>query len=145
MGEVMDLEQKKMLEEMKEKRGFVLDFHKILIEEDLEFLKCYEELISTAYARQRNLSKKVKELVFIAALTALQADKSHIGAHMKVAIENGASKQEILEVLECIFPPCGVLRFMNGLDAFKETVKTNRAQNTQRLRKASKKKSGKEA
>jgi len=140
----MDLEQKKMLEEMKEKRGFVLDFHKILIEEDLEFLKRYEELISTAYARQRNLSKKVKELVFIAALTALQADKAHIGAHMKVAIENGASKQEILEVLECIFPPCGVLRFMNGLNAFKETVKTNRAQNTQRPRKASKKKPSEE-
>jgi len=144
MGEVMDLDQKKMLKEMKEKRGFVLDFHKILIEEDLEFLKRYEELISTAYARQRNLSKKVKELVFIAALTALQADKSHIGAHMKVAIENGASKQEILEVLECIFPPCGVLRFMNGLHAFKETVTTNRAQNTQRLSKASKQKTSEE-
>ena len=140
----MDLEQKKMLEEIKKKRGFVLDFHKILIEEDLEFLKRYEELISTAYARQRNLSKKVKELVFIAALTALQADKSHIGAHMKVAIENGASKQEILEVLECIFPPCGVLRFMNGLDAFKETVTSNRAQNTQRLSKASKQKPSEE-
>jgi 4-carboxymuconolactone decarboxylase len=144
MGEVMDLEQKKMLHEMKEKRGFVLDFHKLLIEEDVEFLTRYEELISTAYARQRNLSKKVKELVFIAALTALQADKSHIGAHMKVAIENGASKQEILEVLECIFPPCGVLRFMNGLNAFKETVKTNRAQNTQSLRKASKQKPSEE-
>ena len=140
----MDLEQKKMLEEIKKKRGFVLDFHKILIEEDLEFLKRYEELISTAYARQRNLSKKVKELVFIAALTALQADKAHIGAHMKVAIENGASKQEILEVLECIFPPCGVLRFMNGLDAFKETVKINRAQNTQRLSKARKQKPSEE-
>jgi 4-carboxymuconolactone decarboxylase len=144
MGEVMNLEQKKMLEEMKEKRGFVLDFHKILIEEDLEFLKRYEELISTAYARQRNLSKKVKELVFVAALTALQADKSHIGAHMKVAMDNGASKQEILEVLECIFPPCGVLRFMNGLNAFKETLKTNMAQNTQGLRKASKRKPSKE-
>jgi 4-carboxymuconolactone decarboxylase len=144
MGEVMDLEQKKMLEEIKKKRGFVLDFHKILIEEDLEFLKRYEELISTAYARQRNLSKKVKELVFIAALTALQAHKSHIGAHMKVAIENGASKQEILEVLECIFPPCGVLRFMNGLDAFKETVKINRAQNTLRLSKARKQKPSEE-
>jgi 4-carboxymuconolactone decarboxylase len=104
----------------------------------------YEELISTAYARQRNLSKKVKELVFIAALTALQADKSHLGAHMKAAMDNGASKQEILEVLECIFPPCGVLRFMNGLDAFKETVKTKRAPNTQRLRKPSKQKPSKE-
>lgn len=120
MGDVMNPEQKRMLDEIKNKRGFVLDFHKILIQEDLEFLKRYEELVATAYTRQRRLSKKVKEFVFIAALTALQAEKSHIGAHMKVAIENGATKQEILEVLECIFPPCGVLRFMNGLAALKE-------------------------
>ncbi len=140
----MDPEQKRMLEEIRNKRGFILDFHKILIEEDLEFLKRYEELISTAYARQRCLTKKVKELVFVAALTALQADKSHIGAHMKVAMDNGATRQEILEVLECIFPPCGVLRFMNGLNAFKETVKTNRAQNAQGLRKSIKQKPNKE-
>jgi 4-carboxymuconolactone decarboxylase len=118
----MDPEKEKMLEEIKRKRGLVLDFHRILIDEDMEFFKRYEELISTAYTRQRGLTKKVKELVFIAALTALQADKSHIGAHMKVAIENGATREEILEVLECIFPPCGTLRLMNGLEAFKETL-----------------------
>jgi 4-carboxymuconolactone decarboxylase len=118
----MDDEKEKMLQEIMDKRGFVLDFHKILIEEDLEFLKCYEELISTAYTKQRTLDKKVKELIFIAALTALRADKSHIGVHIKSAVENGASKKEILEVLECIYPPCGTLSFMNGLEAFKETL-----------------------
>jgi len=92
----MDDEKEKMLQKIIEKRGYVLDFHKILIEEDLEFLKCYEALISTAYANQRTLDKKVKELIFIAALTALRADKSHIGVHIKSAVENGASKKEIL-------------------------------------------------
>ena len=125
----MNLQQKRMLQKMMKKRGFVLDFHKILIEEDLEFLKRYEDLISTAYARKRSLSKKVKELVFIAALTALQAERAHIGAHMKLAVANGATRKEILEVLECIFPPCGVLRFMNGLNAFRETVEANSARN----------------
>jgi 4-carboxymuconolactone decarboxylase len=121
MGWDMDLEKKKMLEEIEKKRGFVLDFHRILIEEDMEFLKRFEEFIEAAYARQRSLTKKVKELVFIAALTALRADKSHIEIHMKEAIKNGASRREILEVLECIFPPCGALRLMNGLEAFEKT------------------------
>ena len=115
-------EKEKMLQEIMDKRGFVLDFHKVLVEEDLEFLKCYEELVSTVYANERTLDKKVKEFIFIAALTALRADKDHIGAHIRLAIEKGASKKEILEVLECIFPPCGTLSFMNGLEAYKETL-----------------------
>jgi hypothetical protein len=50
MGWDMDLEKKKMLEEIEKKRGFVLDFHRILIEEDMEFLKRFEEFIEAAYA-----------------------------------------------------------------------------------------------
>ena len=115
-------EKQQMLKEIMDKRGFVLEFHKVLIEEDLEFLKRYEGLVSYATIQERNLNKKVKELIFIAVLTALQAGKDHIAAHIRLAIENGASKQEILEVLELIYPPCGTLRFMNGVEAYIETL-----------------------
>ena len=118
----MEKKKKKILREIISKGGFVLDFHKILIEEDIEFFKYYDTLVSYATMKERTLDKKVKELVYIAVLTALEADKSHIGAHMELAIKHGASKKEILEVLECIYPPCGTLRFMKGLGAFKETV-----------------------
>ena len=115
-------EKEKMLKEIMDKRGYILDFHRILVEEDPQFLRAYKDLIFSAYTNERTLGKKVKEFIFIAALTALRADKSHIGAHMKLALENGASKKEILEVLECIYPPCGTLSFMNGLEAFKATA-----------------------
>ena len=118
----MEDEKQKMLQEMLKKRGFLLDFHKVLIEEDLEFLKRYEALISYATTDQRTLDKRTKELVFVAVLAALQAGKDHIGAHIRLAMENGASKQEILEVLELIYPPCGTLRFMNGVEAYIETI-----------------------
>jgi 4-carboxymuconolactone decarboxylase len=118
----MDDEKQKMLKEIMDKRGFVLDFHRVLIEEDLEFLKRYESLVSYATTQKRTLNKKTKELIFVAVLTALQAEKDHIGAHIKLALESGATKKEILEALELIYPPCGTLRFMKGVEAFIETL-----------------------
>ncbi len=116
----MENEKQMLLEEIKQKRGYVLSFHKILAEEAPDFLRCYEDLISVAYTKEGVLDRKVKEFVFIAALTALSADKKHIGAHIRVAVENGATKKEILDVLRCIYPPCGTLKLMNGLEAFED-------------------------
>ncbi len=118
----MGTEGEILLEEIKAKRGFILDFHRLLAEEDPQFLRRYEDMVSAAYANDRTLDKKTKELIFITALMSLEAEPSHIGAHMKLALEHGATKKEILEVLECVYPPCGTLRFMNALKAFKQAV-----------------------
>ena len=118
-------EKEKLLQEVMAKRGFVLDFHRIMIEEDPEFMKCYEALVSLVSTRQRTLEKKIKEFIFIGVLVALQADKSHIGKHIKRAVDHGATKKEILEIFELIYPPCGTLRFMNGLKAFEEYFSGN--------------------
>ena len=116
----MDEEKEELLKQVMSKRGFVLDFHRVMIEEDPEFMKRYDALVELVSTQQRTLSKKVKEFIFIGVLTALQAQKNHIGKHIRRALEQGASKKEILEVFELIYPPCGTLRFMNGLKAFKE-------------------------
>ena len=116
----MDKLKEALLKEIMSKRGYVLDFHKILIDEDPEFLKSYEELISTAYTNERTLDKKVKEFILISALTAVRASKHQIGTHIKLALEYGATKKEVLEVLECLLPPCGVPSFMNALNAYKD-------------------------
>ena len=118
----MDNLKETLLKEIMTKRGYVLDFHKILIEEDPEFLKSYEELISNAYTNERTLDKKVKEFILISALTAVRASKHQIGTHIKLALEYGASKQEILELIECLLPPCGVPSFMNVLDAYRDIL-----------------------
>ena len=115
-------EKDAMIQDIKKGRGYVLDFHKVLMEEDPDFLKTYESLIKAAYTSERALSRKMKEFIFIAALSALRAEKHHIGVHIKLAIENGASKREVLEVIECIYPPCGAVTFMNAIEAFKEAT-----------------------
>ena len=116
----MEDPKEKVLREIEQKRGFVLDFHRLLAEEDPEFLKCYEDMISASYAKEGVLGHKIREFVFIAALTALHAEKKHISIHIKRAVDCGATKKEILEILESIYPPCGTLKFMNALEAYKE-------------------------
>ena len=49
---------------------------------------------------------------------ALRADVDQIGAHMRVAMEHGATPQEILEALETVIMPMGGLAFRRGVQAW---------------------------
>jgi 4-carboxymuconolactone decarboxylase len=118
----MNREAEELLANIEQTRGYVLDHHRLLAEYDPAFLRAYEGLLSAAYTDRRNLSPREKELVFIGVLTALGASANHIRAHVKVAKKLGVGDDEILEVLELCLPPCGVVRFMNGFDVWKESV-----------------------
>jgi 4-carboxymuconolactone decarboxylase len=118
----MDDERTQLLDEILRKRGYVHDFHRTLIMEDLEFFKSYNKMISSAYGEQRTLSRKVKELIFTGVLVAMRASREHINLHIRAALEHGASKEEILETIEVAYLPSGVVSLMEGLDAYKEVV-----------------------
>lgn len=122
MEESMEKEKARILREIIEKRGFVPNFHKILIEEDLDFYKAYEKIASIAYTEERKLSRKMKELLFIGILIAMGANREHIKLHIQAALDQGATKDEILEVIELAFLPSGVVSLMEGLEAYKEVV-----------------------
>lgn len=102
------------------KRGYVLDMHRTLAAADPTFLAAYETLLDAAYLRERTLDRRVKELVYVAVLTALGSSRSHIAAHLRAALAAGATADELLEVLEQILPPCGLPRFMEGLEAWRD-------------------------
>jgi 4-carboxymuconolactone decarboxylase len=110
-----------LLAEIEARRGYIHDYHRVLANEDPEFLRSYEEFLSAAYTDQRTLSRREKELVFIGVLTALGAEQSHISAHVRVARELGVTEREILETLELCLPPCGVPRFMSAFRAWQQT------------------------
>ncbi len=121
-------QEKKYLQEMARTRGYVLDYHKVLVAEDLPFIRSLNELLAVAYTDQRRLDRKTKELIFIAALTALGAAKDHIKAHIEVAKRHGATKEEILELLEMLALPCGVPKFMLGYEAWTESFTVRRVE-----------------
>ena len=106
------------LERIQRSRGYTLDMHRIMAEADLEWAKKYSDFIEATYTGQRLLDRKTKELLQIVVEAALRADVEQIQAHVRVALREGATPQEILEALQAVIAPMGALAFRRGLQAW---------------------------
>ncbi|MCH7786695.1 MAG: carboxymuconolactone decarboxylase family protein [Chloroflexi bacterium] len=106
------------LKEAHKSRGYTLEMHRIMASADLEWAKKYGDFIEATYTGQRLLDRKTKELLQIVVEAALRADVEQIQAHVRVALREGASPQEILEALEAVIAPMGALAFRRGLQAW---------------------------
>ncbi len=115
-------EKQSYVDEMVKKRGYVLDYHKVMAAHDFEVLQAANGLVSAAYLEERRLDRKTKELIFITTLTAMRASKGHIQSHIKVALDLGLTKEEILEAIEILLPEAGVVVFQEGFEAWREVV-----------------------
>ena len=115
-------EKQAYIDEMAEKRGYVLDYHKVMTEQDFEVLQAANGLIEAAYLKERKLDRKTKELLFIVSLTVMRASKGHIQSHIRVALDLGLSKEEILEAIEITLPEAGVVVFQEGFEAWREVT-----------------------
>jgi 4-carboxymuconolactone decarboxylase len=110
------------IDDMARKRGYVLDYHKVMAKHDFEVLQAANGLVNAAYLSERLLDRKTKELIFICSLTVLRAPKGQIESHIRVALDLGVSAQEILEAIEIALPEAGVVAFQIGFDAWKSVV-----------------------
>ena len=110
------------IDEMARRRGYVLDYHKVMAKQDFPVLEAANGLVSAAYLDQRRLDRKTKELIFIVSLTVMRASKGHIQSHIRVALDLGVSAEEILEAIEISLPEAGIVAFQTGFEAWKEVV-----------------------
>ena len=115
-------EKQAYVDEMAEKRGYVLDYHKVMAAQDFEVLQAANGLIEAAYLKERRLDRKTKELLFIVSLTVMRASKGHIQSHIRVALDLGLSKEEVLEAIEITLPEAGVVVFQEGFEAWREVT-----------------------
>lgn len=122
VNEPVDAERQAYIDDMVAKRGYVLDYHKVMAKQDWDVLVAANQLVEAAYLKPRLLDRKTKELLFILSLVVMRASKAHIQSHIKVALEVGASPQEILEAIEISLPEAGVVVFQHGFEAWKEYV-----------------------
>ena len=106
------------LEETSRNRGYTLEMHRIMATADLEWARKYNQFIEATYTGQRLLDRKTKELLQIVVEAALRADVEQIQAHVRVALQEGATPQEILEALQAVIAPMGALAFRRGLQAW---------------------------
>ncbi|AYY14994.1 carboxymuconolactone decarboxylase family protein [Actinobacteria bacterium YIM 96077] len=115
-------ERQEYVDEMVRRRGYVLDYHRVMAAHDLPVLKATDGLVSAAYLDQRLLDRRTKELLFILSLTVMRAERHHITSHIRVALRHGVSAQEILEAIEIALPEAGVVAFQHGFDVWREVV-----------------------
>ena len=111
-------EARAFLEESAASRGYTLEMHRIMALADLEWAKKYGDFIDATYTGQRSLDRKTKELLQIVVEAALRADVEQIQAHVRVAFQEGATHQEVLEALQAVIMPMGALAFRRGLQAW---------------------------
>jgi 4-carboxymuconolactone decarboxylase len=117
-----DDERQAYIDEMARKRGYVLNYHKVMAKADYETLTSTNQLIEQVYLNQRSLDRRTKELIFIATLTAMRAGKGQIQSHIRAALDLGLTPQEILEAIEITLPEAGVVVFQAGFEAWREIV-----------------------
>ncbi len=109
---------REFLRRAQQTRGYTLEMHRIMAAADLEWARKYNEFIEATYTGQRTLDRKTKELLQIAVEAALRADVEQIQAHVRVALDEGATPKEILEALQAVIAPMGALAFRRGVQAW---------------------------
>jgi 4-carboxymuconolactone decarboxylase len=115
-------EKQAYVDEMARERGYVLEYHKVMALHDFEVLQAANNLVQAAYLEPRRLDRKTKELLFILSLTVMRASKGQIQSHIRVALDLGLSKEEILEAIEISLPEAGVVTFQWGFEAWRAVV-----------------------
>ena len=111
-------DKEEMLKEIAQSRGYTLEMHRIMAEVDMEWVTSYNQFINATYTGQRLLDRKTKELLQVAVEAALRADIDQIQAHIRVAIQEGATPMEVLEAMQCVIMPMGALAYRRGLQAW---------------------------
>ena len=108
----------RLIDEAAATRGYTLEMHRINALADPEWTQKYGEFIEATYTGQRLLDRKTKELLQICVETALRADQEQIQAHIRVALNAGATPREILEAMQAVIAPMGALAFRRGVQAW---------------------------
>ncbi len=112
-----ELEHKELLESMSEKLGFTPHILEILGDLDEESLKkynrCNNKLLSDGA-----LPAKVKILIALAVVASKQCERCTV-VQMQSALKNGATKEEIMEVMDVIFITSGAPAVAACRDALK--------------------------
>jgi 4-carboxymuconolactone decarboxylase len=104
------------------RRGYALNYHKVMAAQDLVVLQAADALVQAAYLEERSLGRVTKELIFVASLTVLRGEPGHIASHIRAALRAGATPRQVLEAIEIALPEAGVVAFQHGFDVWCEVV-----------------------
>jgi len=107
---------------MKKARGYMYPEWEFAARQDPEFVEAYNRLYEQSLGEGQHVSAKVREFVAIALLCFRGSERPGLVAHMRRAMEFGATPGELFEVLEACVVPGGAPTFHRGLGALMEVV-----------------------
>lgn len=94
-----------------------------LAKEDPEFMRARAPLSTLSFGEGKELSVKYKEMVIIGIL-AFRGTKDGVVAHMRRAVEHGATKRELLEAIQAAAVPGGGPTLSTGVQGLMELERT---------------------
>lgn len=105
----------KILEELKTARGgSLLDSHRVM-GNDPNLVNAFLQQYINCNKADVSIPKKYRELIVMAIGMATGTDTT-MKVHAKIAMENGATIDEIFEVIRIIFFTCGVSKLLPALE-----------------------------
>ena len=104
------------------RRGFQPYWLRFMADVDLDYLEGYERMYELTAVRRGRLPAKVRELVVVAAV-AIGRYGPGIKDHVRRAMRLGATKEEIVEVLQSASFHTGALTLVHGLIALIDVLK----------------------
>jgi alkylhydroperoxidase/carboxymuconolactone decarboxylase family protein YurZ len=125
------------------RRGFVPYWLRTMADVDVDFLEAYERIYELTAIRRGKLPPKFREMIVVAAVS-IGGYLPGIKDHIRRALRLGATKEEIIEVLQSAYFHTGALTLVHGMigliDVLKELEaekKTGRARPRARRRRRS--------
>jgi alkylhydroperoxidase/carboxymuconolactone decarboxylase family protein YurZ len=94
-----------------------------LAREDPEFMQARAPLSTLSFGEGKELSIKHKEMVIIGIL-AFRGREDGVVAHMRRAVQHGATKRELLEAVQAAAVPGGGPTLSTGVQALMELERT---------------------
>jgi alkylhydroperoxidase/carboxymuconolactone decarboxylase family protein YurZ len=96
----MTVDGRKLLEEMRAERGYLLPAHEVLAERDPEFLDAYNRMFMAANSDRSPLPPDVRELMLVALDIAAGVKPEVVASHARKAVEHGATEAQVVAAVE---------------------------------------------
>jgi 4-carboxymuconolactone decarboxylase len=120
----MKKKRKELIEKIRNKRTWLLNFHRLLLKNDPQMLEKWDELYSAEKFQERFISAREKELVDLAISTLMRWGPG-LQIHIKRAIDLGISEEEISEIFSLTAMSAGIPCMMFAADIYEEMKKNN--------------------
>jgi len=118
----MKKEEKTLIQKIKSKRTWLLNYHKLLLKNDPEMLEKWDELYSTEKFKERFITAREKELVDL-AISAIMKWKPGLEIHIKKSVDMGITEPEITEIFSLAAMSAGIPCMMFASDVYEEMKK----------------------